>query len=116
MTFFERCEAIAKQKNISLNELGRLVGVSGAAINGWKNGSFPKVDIALKVAKVLDVSVEYLVTGNVLSAEESQIVEIYRKIPKAYRNMVKHLMQDITKADDPGDNFIELKASSDEDI
>ena len=112
MTFFERCESIAKQKNISLNELGRQVGVSGAAINGWKNGSFPKVDVALKVAKVLGVSVEYLVTGDVLSAEETEFINLYRQIPKLYREITRDMMVNFSKADDPGDNYVTYKASS----
>lgn len=114
MTFFERCESIAKQKNISLNELGRQVGVSGAAINGWKNGSFPKVDVALKVAKVLGVSVEYLVTGDVLSAEEANVLKMYRQIPKMYKNMAKSVLKQFSEADDPGDDFIEFDFTSSE--
>ena len=81
--FFENCEKIAKQKNVSMNKLGEQVGVSGAAINGWKNGSYPKADIAQKVADTLGVTVDYLMTGKTNSGvsvtpKELELLEYYR--------------------------------------
>ena len=82
--FFDNCEELAKQKNVSMNKLGEQVGVSGAAINGWKNGSYPKVDVAQKVAEALGVTVDYLMTGKTdsgfsISPKEIELIENYRK-------------------------------------
>lgn len=82
MTFYERCNILAKQKGFSLNELGKKVNVSGAAINGWKTG-YPRADVAQKLAQVLGVSVEYLLTGETnsgldITTSELLLVKYYR--------------------------------------
>lgn len=87
MNFYERCEMLAKDKGLSMKELGEKVGVSGAAITGWKNGSQPKLDVALKVAQVLNVSLDFLATGvinqeNTFSPESIQIAALYTQLPK----------------------------------
>lgn len=63
MTFWERIQKALYEKRISEAELSRLVGLTQASITGWKNGAYPRVDIALKVARILDTSVEYLING-----------------------------------------------------
>ena len=100
MTFFERCEELAKNNNISLNELGRQVGVSGAAINGWRNGSFPKVDIAYKAAQVLGVTVEYLITGKsdvkYLQTEDvKELLDDYTQLSGETKSMVRTLARQL---------------------
>lgn len=83
MGFYERCEELANKKGISLNELGRRVGISGPAITGWKNGSYPKLDVAQRVAEEFGVSIDYLATGKYsdteLLPEENKLIEWYRK-------------------------------------
>ena len=37
---------------------------------GLKRGSIPQVDLALRIAKALNVPVEYLVSGNIPSTQE----------------------------------------------
>jgi len=96
--FFENCEDIAKQKNISMNKLGDQVGVSGAAINGWKNGSYPKVDVAKKVADTLGVSLDYLMTGKCdsgfdISTRELKLLEHYRKAKDDYKSIIDALAE-----------------------
>lgn len=97
MTFYERCEIIANQKNLSFYKIAQQVGVSGAAITGWKNGSFPKSDVAVKVASLLGVSVEYLITGedhNIpISPDEIEFLQIYRKIhPQLHQTAKEQLL------------------------
>ena len=65
MTFWDRVEQALSENKITEAELSRRIGFSQAGINGWKTkGSLPRADIALKTAKVLKTSVEYLITGN----------------------------------------------------
>lgn len=92
MTFYERCRDLAKQKGISLNELGNMVKVSGAAINGWKTG-YPRADVALRVAKAFGVSVEYLLTGEDtngldITTGEIQLLKYYRGCKDDYRTLL----------------------------
>lgn len=92
MTFYERCSDLAKQKGISLNELGKKVNVSGAAINGWKTG-YPRADVALRVAQVFGVSVEYLLTGEDtngldITTGEIQLLKYYRGCKQPFRTLL----------------------------
>ena len=96
--FFDNCEKLAKQKNISMNKLGEQVGVTGAAINGWKNGSYPKVDVAQKVAAALDTTVDYLMTGKTdtgfsVSAKEIELIKHYRNANDDFKMIIENVAQ-----------------------
>lgn len=44
--------------------------ISSNGISTWKaTGSYPRADVAVKIAKVLGVSVEYLVAGKIPNVE-----------------------------------------------
>lgn len=52
---------------------------------GLKRNSMPQVDLALRISKALNVSVEYLVTGKTASASnepQSEDVHLYHKYAK----------------------------------
>ena len=71
MTFWERIDKVLSEKKISVAELSRQVGLAQASIIGWKNGSIPRADIAVRLAKILDTSVEYLISGIELTNPEN---------------------------------------------
>ena len=51
-------------KGESQRRLGRTFGVSGPTVNEWLKGKkMPGIETAIRVALVLDVCVEYLLTG-----------------------------------------------------
>lgn len=83
-SFSERLEALLKSKSMTQTELSELVGCRRQTISDWKkNGSFPTSDIAVKIAKVLDTTVEYLVTGeesNLYKVQLDQLKETLRKL------------------------------------
>lgn len=54
--FVELCEA----NNIKPNPLGKILGVSSAALTKWKNGVVPGAEILIKIADYFNVSVDYL--------------------------------------------------------
>ncbi len=64
MSFWRNVEAELEYKNMSRKELAQKArfAVSGMSL-GLANNSMPSVDVAVRIADVLDVSVEYLVTG-----------------------------------------------------
>ena len=49
-------------KNLSAKELADACGVSEQTVNHWRNGSIPKSSMK-KVASILDLSIEELLTG-----------------------------------------------------
>lgn len=64
MSFWQNVETEREYKNISRKELAKKAdfAVSGISL-GLSHDSIPSADIAVRIAKVLGVSVEYLVTG-----------------------------------------------------
>lgn len=65
--FFGRCQALAKEKKLSIDNLMKeALGENSNRdfYNGLKRRDIcPRADDAVKIAKVLGVTVEYLVTG-----------------------------------------------------
>lgn len=59
--------------------------------------SMPPADVAVRLAKALGVSVEYLVTGehseSSLTAREKYLVQIFRKLSTIERKAVQVLME-----------------------
>jgi len=53
---------LRKEKNLNREELGKLVGTSGAMIGKYeRNEMTPSVEMAKNIAEALDVSLDYLV-------------------------------------------------------
>lgn len=70
--------------------LAQKVGITASNIGkGQKQGSCPSAETAVKIAKVLGVSVEYLVTGNKSSPKNSlEEAELALHLYKKYRNLI----------------------------
>ena len=62
--FVERLESILKEKGITKTELANKIGIRRPTLSEWKkNGAIPAGDVCVKIARYLDVDVEYLITG-----------------------------------------------------
>lgn len=57
-----RIEMLAKEKGLTIKALERMAGVGNGAIRRWQTQS-PRLDRLIPVAKCLDVSLDYLVSG-----------------------------------------------------
>lgn len=70
MNFKERLREEIEYKGMLIKEIATLAGVNNNTFLSYVDarGSLPNVETAVKIAKVLGVSVEYLVTG-----EDSEI-------------------------------------------
>lgn len=82
--FAERLERLIKERKLTQVAVADSVGIRRPTISDWKkNGSYPTADVAVKIAKLLNVSVEYLVTGedtNPLAQENALLKEKLKKI------------------------------------
>ena len=89
MIFGERLKGLRKERNITQDELGTIIGLSGRAIGYYETGErFPPEDILNKIADYFDVTMDYLLGRpdrrdptiienlNSLSPEERSAVEI----------------------------------------
>lgn len=74
---------LRKNKKISRDELGNIVGTSGAVIGRYERDEItPSVDIANKIAIALNVSLDYLVGNNSIIVKDVNILERIENITK----------------------------------
>ncbi|MBO4858434.1 MAG: helix-turn-helix transcriptional regulator [Treponema sp.] len=85
MSFWKNVENELEYQNISRKDLAKRAGfaVSGISL-GISNNSVPSADVAVRIAKVLNVSVEYLVTGKNAKNENltPQMNQLFSNIQK----------------------------------
>ena len=95
---FERIEELSKERKISQKELAEYLGFSSAQVfTNWKyRGSMPDADVAVKIARLFGVTVEYLVTGETdnplqRSSEELQLkyYELLHKYEALKKSVIK---------------------------
>lgn len=64
MSFADNLKSIRKEKHISQEELAEILGVSRQAISKWELGSgYPETEKLLLLSKELNVSLDYLMLG-----------------------------------------------------
>ena len=72
-------------KDIKIKELATKTGISARTLEGYlgSRASIPPADVAVKIAKALDVSVEYLVTGE----NENEYLREFIIFQKSIKNL-----------------------------
>ena len=96
MNFSERLEFLLKSKQIKQADLADFCDIRRATISEWKSrGTMPSAEIAIKIAKRLDVSLDFLLTGEnkddaglVLSEDEEELLFNYRQLSEDARAMI----------------------------
>lgn len=85
MCFAENLKEMLESKDIEIKELAYGTGISKNTIDNYLSGqkSIPNAENAVKIAKYLGTTVEYLVTGNILDNLQSQ--DISKTIKNLYR-------------------------------
>lgn len=64
MTFGERLTQVRKRKSLSQADVGKKIGINGDAYGRYeRNEVKPTIEMAVKIAQALEVSLDYL-TGN----------------------------------------------------
>ncbi len=85
MDFWARLDNLIEFKNLTRKEVAAQANFSYSSFtNGRKRESVPAADVALRIAKVLGVSVEYLLEGELPKIKSDkdllELVKIYRKL------------------------------------
>ena len=75
MGFKENLKSELSYKDILVKELATMTGISKKTIDNYLNVRkyMPSADVAVKIAQALEVSVEYLVTGEELSPAKTSL-------------------------------------------
>lgn len=92
-------DLIERMKSIkSIKDIVEETGISQPIISQWKaRNSFPKCDDLYKIACCLNVTMEWLLTGedkiNNLSGNETTILEYYRKLDEHDKKSMLLMME-----------------------
>lgn len=91
MDFEKRLAELRKEKKLSQNELAQKAGVHGNILGRYERGEAkPSIDIAMKLAEALEVSLDFLVGKEELQVDQSMINKILtiQKLPNQDREHI----------------------------
>lgn len=103
--FYNTVNEICKRNGTTATTVLREIGASTGNVSKWKNGSIPNIDLALRIAEHLDITLDYLVTGipdrqplklvenSELSASDQEWLFIVRQIPDDKQDMCKDFLR-----------------------
>lgn len=100
MNFWENVDSELEFKGINRKTLAQEADFDVSLIGkGIKTGSAPAADTAVRIAKILNVSVEYLVTGVPQNAKENQTAasNAFQKY-RGLMNTMEHLDENTRQA------------------
>jgi len=93
---------LRKAKKWSQEDLAKEVGSSRVMIGNYeRNSNTPSIDIILKIAKVFDVSVDYLVGEGQLSTYDKEVlkrIEDIEHLPEEDKNHLFYVIDNLIKA------------------
>ena len=77
MTFGERITQVRKRKKMSQFQMGNSIGIDGDAYGRYERGEVrPSIEMATKIADVLEVSMDFLVGKTDLELDKATINRI----------------------------------------
>lgn len=102
MRFRENLKAELLYQGILVKELSAKTGISKRTLDNYlrEKGSMPPADYAVLIAKALNTSVEYLVTGETSSNSDSQLKKyllLFSQLSKNDQDFFIRLMEGILK-------------------
>ncbi len=102
MDFGNRMTQARKQKGLSREELGELIGTSAPIVGRYeRNDMKPSIEIAAKVASALDVSLDYLVGNSSLVIKDSDALkrlEELSMLPQEDKEHIFYTLDGLIKA------------------
>lgn len=114
---YEVYQKLLDEKGLKNADVARATGISNMTLSDWKRGkSVPKSDKMRKIAEYLNVSVDYLMTGNeaqfiveaakndaLLTKMPSKIKEYALKLAEMPKEQQEHIMSLIDMLSDRKD-------------
>jgi len=77
MNIGDKITALRKQKNLSQTDLGKAAGVSREIIGRYeRNEVLPSIEVAAKIADVLEVSLDYLAGNSKKAAVDKKTMKL----------------------------------------
>lgn len=103
MKIIDRIENIMEEKKIKQSDLVKKLEVGKTTINSWfSKKSDPKAEYIMKIAELLEVSVEYLLTGEEpkqehYTKEEQKLTWIYRTTNQTGKQRIMEYASEMQK-------------------
>ncbi|HLP34384.1 MAG TPA: helix-turn-helix transcriptional regulator [Amoebophilaceae bacterium] len=91
MNFGERLTLVRKRKKLSQADVGKKIGINGDAYGRYERGEVrPTIEMAVKVAQALEVSLDFL-TGNFDIELDKDMIHRVREIATLTEKDKEHL-------------------------
>lgn len=90
--FYDNIKKICEEKGTAPTTILKELGYSTGNVTQWKKGSCPNIDIALDIARKLDISLDYLVTLEEAKHRKS-VAEILISNPDTHDSCVMELQR-----------------------
>lgn len=104
-TFYETVNRICREHGTTATTVLKAIEASTGNVSKWKKGSIPNIDLALRFARHLGITLDYLVTGedaysaplpvpaSGLSDSDLEWLTIIRGIPDDKQKMCKDFLR-----------------------
>jgi transcriptional regulator with XRE-family HTH domain len=99
MNIGNKISDLRKEKGLSRDALGKLVGTSGAVIGRYEREEItPSIDVAKKMADALDISLDYLTGGTSTMVKDKKMLyrlELLQKVSQKERDTILHVLDSL---------------------
>lgn len=87
-----RIAQLRRQQNLSQDELAKRIGVSRTIIGNYeRNVNTPSIDVLLRLVRVFDVSVDFLIGEGGLSSYDKEVLKRIDDIERLDPDIKQHL-------------------------
>lgn len=99
MDFRSRLREEIEYSGMLYKEVATKAGITKRTMDSYvgSQGSMPSADVAVRIAKVLGVSVEYLVTGDgderKISRRDQHVISCLKKLSERERTALEHYIE-----------------------
>lgn len=98
MTLGKRIAYLRRQKELKQEDVAQALGVSAQAVSKWENDqTCPDISLLPKLARLLDVSVDELLSG------KQELQPVVRMVPEAQRKDLRDMMLRVVVDSSNGD-------------
>ena len=100
---YEVYQRLLDEKGLKNADVARATGISNMTLSDWKRGkSVPKADKMQKIAEFLNVSVDYLMTGEekevpTFSKEHIELISAYDKLSSADKLAIMQIIKSLSE-------------------
>ena len=99
MNIGNKISDLRKEKGLSRDSFGKLVGTSGAVIGRYEREEImPSIDVAKKMADALNVSLDYLTGGTSTMVKDKKMLyrlELLQKVSQKERDTILHVLDSL---------------------